>query len=223
MKIVSALLCAGAFAMSAGAVSAASVDFNVSANWSRTGIDYGPVTVTGATMTEGGRILTNNEWVRSWSGYHGGLGVTSASCTTYGSYEGRCDQHTIDGRGNNEMALLSFGSMNVEITSVTFSYWDRNDDFDVAVFDSLAVGSQGSPFYDDVDWGGNGSPRTFNIREGALVGSFFGFGADGPSDEFKLSSITYREISEVPLPAGAVLLLTGIAGFGAMRRRKKAA
>ncbi|MEO9824993.1 MAG: VPLPA-CTERM sorting domain-containing protein [Paracoccaceae bacterium] len=224
MKITSIVL-AAAMTVAAGAANAASVSFAVNNGWSTSGHTFGDVSVIGATMTENGRIRTNDEYVASWAGRNGGLGIVSGNAVTYGDEDRRrrgtyYDQHTIDGQGANEMALLNFGSMNVEIRSVTFNYWDRNDDFDVGVFDSLARGTQASPFRDDLDWGHNGSTRTFYFRPGTLVGSIFGFGADGPSDEFKLAGISYREVAAVPLPAGAALLLTGLAGFGAMRRRK---
>lgn len=219
------IVLAAAMTVVAGAASAASVSFATDRSWSSSGQTYGDVTVTGATMSEGGRILTNDEHVASWAGRNGGLGVVSGDYVTYGNNDyrtrrGYVDQHTIDGQGANEMALLNFGSMRVEIRSVTFNYWDRNDDFDVGVFDSLAIGTQAMPFRDDIDTRGNSSRKTFYFSPGTLVGSIFGFGADGPSDEFKLAGISYREVAAVPLPAGAVLLLTGLAGFGAMRRRK---
>lgn len=230
MKLLSTILCAGAIVVSAGAASAASVSFATSNGWSSSGHTFGDVTVTGATMSEGGRILSNDEHVASWSGGNGGLGIMSGNRPTYYHHDFRSrrghyyyDQHTIDGHGKNEMALLNFGSMNVEITSVTFNYWDRNDDFDFGVFDSLALGTQASSFTDDYDTGGNSSRKTFHFGPGTLVGSIFGFGADGPSDDFKLAGITYEEVAAVPLPAGAALLLTGLFGFGALRRSKKAA
>ena len=49
---------------------------------------------------------------------------------------------------------------------------------------------------------------------------FFGFGAK--FDDFRVKSISYENISAVPLPASSLLLLAGLGGLAALRRRKKA-
>ncbi|MGR3321604.1 MAG: VPLPA-CTERM sorting domain-containing protein [Pseudooceanicola sp.] len=205
------------------AASASSVYFGVDKGWSTSGHTYGPVTVYGATVDTDGKILTNDEKVASWSGH--GLGVCDKSnCTGYSSEDSWWDQHTIDGKNDAGMALLDFGSMNVEITSVTFSHWEHDDDFDYAVFSSLAVGSSPLVWDEDVQISGSGSYRTFTFAQGTLVGSLFGFGADYRDDEFKLKALTYETVptNEVPLPAGFFLMGTALGAAGLLRRRKKA-
>ena len=55
----------------------------------------------------------------------------------------------------------------------------------------------------------------------SIVGNVFEFVATGPAGSgFAIGSLT---IAEVPLPAGAILLLTGAAGLGFAGRRKRAA
>ncbi|MEL7104675.1 MAG: VPLPA-CTERM sorting domain-containing protein [Pseudomonadota bacterium] len=49
---------------------------------------------------------------------------------------------------------------------------------------------------------------------------FFGIGAQ--FDDFRVKSITYEGVSAIPLPASSLLLLAGLAGLAALRRRKTA-
>ena len=224
---IKSIYLAAAMVVTAGAATAASVDFNVGRTWSSSGHTYGPVTVKGATVDTYGNILTTDERVASWSGHNGGLGICSSkykSQCSYGTSEkyGK-DQHTIDGKNKNELALIDFGSKKVEITHVSFSYWDKSDDFDFASFKTLVAGSAPTLWKEDIGEGYDWSSITFKFTPGYLVGSMFGFGADGNTDQFKLKSIKYNEVAEVPLPAGAALLLTGLVVVVAMRRRQNAA
>ena len=224
---VKTLFAAGAATiLLAGGASATTIDFNVGKGWSSSGHTYGAVTVTGATVDTNGKILTNDEYVASWSGSSGGLGICSADytskCTTGTSESYGKDQHTIEGANKSEMALLDFGSETVQINSVTFAYWDSNDDFDFATYASTNLGTEATLWSEDNYSNSNPSIKTFTFAEGQLVGKIFGFGADDSSDEFKLRSISYTVVSTVPLPAGGLLLMTGLGGIAALRRRKKA-
>ncbi|XDA96797.1 VPLPA-CTERM sorting domain-containing protein [Sulfitobacter sp. LCG007] len=55
-----------------------------------------------------------------------------------------------------------------------------------------------------------------------LQGTSISFGASGLFDSFNIQSISATQVAPVPLPAGLVLMLTGIAGFGGIRRMRKA-
>ena len=213
-----------ALALTAGVANAGSINFAVnSGSWQTGAQTYGAAGVYGGIVDGDGNITATDAYLRSWAGSSGGLGICSAANTslcTYGSNEsGGRDEHTIDGGGPNEIALLDFGSLNVEITSVTFAYWDSNDDFDYASYSSATVGQTPLVWKEDVDISGSGV-RTYNFASGTLVGSVFGFGSDYSGDEFKLRGITYAEISAVPLPASSLLLLGAIGGLAAVRRKK---
>nr|WP_305792153.1 VPLPA-CTERM sorting domain-containing protein [Ruegeria sp. R13_0] len=95
--------------------------------------------------------------------------------------------------------------------SVTFSHVDGNDDWDIYVdYTRIADESNANPF-----------------RFGDRIAHSFSVLADGHScygwhcystDNFLISSFT---VAPVPLPASALLLIGGLAGFGVMRRRKQ--
>ncbi|GHF06562.1 hypothetical protein GCM10016455_29670 [Aliiroseovarius zhejiangensis] len=93
----------------------------------------------------------------------------------------------------------------VRLVSVSFSHWDWNDDADVYVNGSMVANeSPNNPYY-----------------FGNVVATSFTIGADGHFDSFRIKSFT---VAPVPLPAAGFLLLGGLAGLGALsRKRKKAA
>ncbi|WP_289042415.1 VPLPA-CTERM sorting domain-containing protein [uncultured Aliiroseovarius sp.] len=93
----------------------------------------------------------------------------------------------------------------VRLVSVEFAHWDWNDDANVYVNGvEVASDSDDNPYY-----------------FGNVVASSFTIGADGVFDNFRIKSFT---VAPVPLPAAGFLLLGGLAGLGALsRKRKKAA
>ncbi len=212
-----ALLCA----TSAGA---ATINFGVDRSYTNGSNNYtstdGSVTVgvDGVRVNNSGTITnTSDFWTASWDGAieRSGLGVYDCR------WQNRClDNHMIDGRGPDEFALIDFGDLTVEVTSVTFSYWDRRDTFAFGTYDSSALPATALIYEENLD-DGNSNPYTHYFNAGEVTGSLIGFGADSWRDNFKLQSITFNVLSAVPLPTGLVLLLTGLCGLGFMHRRRQ--
>ena len=214
-----------ALILSAGFASAATINFNTVNN----GFTAAPltfsngadsVTVTASRVSTSGALQGGRAHLASFAGTSGGLGICSepfCNTVTGDEIKGILDQHTIDGKNKGELAILDFGSVFVKLLSVTFSYADRNDQFALLDFATNSFTSgllTGSSFI-----------STYVFADGAS-GSKFGFGAIDKKSEFKLQSISYDVIppvSAVPLPAGGLLLISGMAGLAALRRRRQAA
>ncbi len=118
----------------------------------------------------------------------------------------------------DEMVIFDFGTEEVLLSSITFSLMGSDDDFDLAIFDGGSTATPAS-YSADVNFGADGRNGwyTYTFSAPVLVGTLFGIGADGASDEFLIASI---EVSAVPLPAAGWMLLAGIAGLFGMKRRK---
>ena len=90
----------------------------------------------------------------------------------------------------------------VRLVSVTFSYFGRGDDADIYVNGTkVANESSSNPYY-----------------FGNVIASSFTIGADGISDSFRIKEF---KVAPVPLPAAGFLLLGGLAGLGALSRKRK--
>ncbi|APX14332.1 VPLPA-CTERM sorting domain-containing protein [Tateyamaria omphalii] len=209
----------------AGVAGATTINFDTYESYNRGSNSYtstdGQVSVgvDGVQVSSDGTIVnTRNFWTASWEGpdNSGGLGVYDCRLANL------ClDNTKIDGSGPDEFALIDFGNLIVEITSVTFSYWDSTDTFAFGVYEDTNLPA-GALIYEQDLSDGNENPYTFNFAPGQIVGSIIGFGADSWRDSFRLNSISFDIVSAVPLPAGGLLLLTGLGGLAVMRRRKKA-
>lgn len=101
--------------------------------------------------------------------------------------------------------------------------------FNTAVrFVSATLGTFNPGWYDfddaaySVDGGAYVSTDNATYSFGDVIATSFSVRAFGFNDDFTLRSFTV-EAAPVPLPATALLLLGGLAGFGVLRRRKKMA
>ncbi|WP_299962296.1 VPLPA-CTERM sorting domain-containing protein [uncultured Roseobacter sp.] len=156
--------------------------------------------------------------------YSGGLGICSGTVTTTGDYC-RHDDHQVDGGGSgasDEMAIFTF-SETVTLRSVGFSFIGSNDEFDFRMYDPLGQ------FFASQEPGVGTGPNNEVVYSFSQIwtGSIFGIGAQDKNDEFKIKSLTFDfdepddNPSPVPLPAAAWMLLAGVGGLGAMKRRNK--
>lgn len=162
------------------------------------GDNGGSVEVTAGTynnVISDGLHTAGDAYVGQWTGY--GLGVWSSD--GWWNYE----EHYVDG-SNPEFLKFDFGT-DVTIESISFG------DYGNGQFDWYASNGSGGLYVDmDAD------------VSGTDVGSMFFLGAWG-SMGFKVESITVSyDMSEVPLPAAGFLLLGGLGGLVALKRRKKA-
>ena len=166
----------------------------------------------GLTVTGGPE---DNAKVRHWQGH--GLGV----------YGGSGDSsHQIDSHGWQDVVNLSFDK-DVQIIGLKFSYVHDNDTFDFYVDGSEVMSAVALP---------NSYYASFSFTE-EFISSSFGIGAGKQCYEvyshyykststvcnksaFKLKYVDVMAPEPIPLPATGVLLIAGLAGVGALRRRK---
>ena len=168
------------------------------------------------------------------------LGQYSAGLGACSDLSGSCnsDNHQVDGNGD-EIIMLSFSDVNgaksVTLESATFGAVYPNDDFAFGVYSVISQGTGGVPSFFDSHEGlptGTGPLDLASYVFGdpniaAQTSSIFGFGATGYNDDYKLYSVTVSwdvpddDMSPVPLPAAAWMLMAGVGGLGALKRRSK--
>jgi hypothetical protein len=186
--------------LGAGVASAATVTFDFTSNSTGSFNPSYAQTEGGLTVTAtaGGYVVDTivSTTGRTVTQNGNGLGV---DCIIL---PGLCDNQ-INGI-SADLLTLTF-AWAVKLVSVTFTNVNSGDDFDFFVDGGLEVADQ--------------NIQAENPASLGFDGKSFSFGADALDDNFRISEIT---VSSVPLPASALLLLAGLAGLGAMARRRAA-
>lgn len=205
------------------AANAASIDFS---NIATGGLLLGPFNVGGAALTIDADtfnvvqpaslpifdITLNNDVDAAVTVDNEGLGVDNGGGANPGSDD-------VDGRNFNDILLFSFDRA-VDLFRIDFDNTDNNDDFVFfAISDAFELA--GSISVEFFDIGSDGSDEGFFNFGPAIAGTIFGIGAVQNNDNFRVEGMTV-EVSAVPLPAAGLMLLAGVGGLAAMRRRKKA-
>ncbi|MEJ6393165.1 hypothetical protein V8J82_07865 [Gymnodinialimonas sp. 2305UL16-5] len=133
----------------------------------------------------------------------------------------------VDGFGDNDILLFSF-SRSVNLLSITFDnvndalFGNGPDDF--LGFASAGPIDPSDTFTSIIRDIPNvaGDDGVFTIAAPGVAGSFFGIGAIGNNDSWRIRSLTV-DIAPVPLPAALPMLAFGIGGLMMVGRRRRRA
>ena len=210
-SLLTAAAVAAALVFSATSAQAVTYNFTGANSGQADSYTYGDLTVgAGHYHTDTGAVhsqVTGDSLDDQVTRTSAGLGVDSDI-----SGGGQDSDNQVDGSGDNDVLVFSFGSA-VQLISVTFSHFSGNDDFSY-FFDGDGNGNLDFDLIaGNLDTGG--STYTFG---GTYVGTLFGIGAIGSNDEYRVKSIN---VSAVPLPAALPLFGAALLGMGFLARRRK--
>jgi hypothetical protein len=197
MNLLKTTVAAATLSMAAGSASAATFNFTGSSSDSSSkSFTVAGITAVATAFREG--PLGFLQFAGNVTQNGNGLGVASVPDTS----------GDIDGFGFKDTLVLTFDQL-VNFSLATFGAVDSGDDWDIFVDDGSGAFVQVANDITD---------NPFNFNDGIV--KRIAFGADGINDDFRLNSV---EVSAVPLPAAGWLLIAGVGGLVAMRRKREAA
>ena len=210
MKLLS--LVAGAAILAASAATASTVSYHFGSGSQ----SYNQMYMNSIEQTVDGTKLTVSG-IRCDDGY----GPNHSSCGATGGLRewsngigiqklGSQDWHTVDGYYSNEFVKLTFDKM-MTLMSTAFSYFGSDDSFWLYTWNGSGWDYEGN-------FGDGSSSYTF---DGSYTSTMFLVGARGDHDSWKFKGASFDHVTPVPLPAAGFLLLGGLGGLAALKRRKR--
>ena len=168
-------------------------------------VDGLDLTISAGSFQAGGNVVTGGGEKITFNGTSAGIGENGIGV----------DNRSVDGSGLWKDVLIFGFSRNVVLESIEFSFFrHRGGLSNFQLFSGSDLAALGSAI--GIPAGGSYS------FVGGLLGQFFGIGAPGGGDRFKIRSMTVSEVSPVPLPAALPLLGGALLVLGAAKRRRKA-
>jgi hypothetical protein len=201
------------------------------------------VDVTAATYSGDKKtIYFDDSRAATWQGY--GLGV----CGNWSTNWKKCLDwdHRVDGMSDNDLAIFTLDNP-LALHSIKFGSFDAFTEVEKEwVCTKQSKWGWGckdgyfnitkETFYDSfdlfIDLGGGLVYQLSDLVagtvsfDGSLVSNMFGIGASGKYDAFKIKEIVFKHDDTpppvIPLPAAGWLLIAGLGGLAALRRKKAA-
>jgi len=217
MNYLATIATASTLALSAGAASAVTVNLGVPGD-----VTSGIGTATG-TFASG--FLTGT--ITADAGPLGNPSITQDPTNGLGVSAGFLDpDDAIEDQGRSESLTIGFDQVAV-LKSITAGFVDLFDEWDITVFGtggdldfSASAASTGpSPYTLDFGAGIEATGFVISAEGGTCLEQGIWFCRDFNENDVALKSF---EVSPVPLPAAGWMLLAGLGGIAAMKRRKKA-
>lgn len=212
------LVAAAVFAASVSAGSAASVSFSFGTSPAKENQSVISQTSGGVTLDVTGVRCDDY------------MGPNDSSCgsalidewgTGIGLWASYHDNHQVDGYYKNEFLKLTLSKV-MTLASASFTYFSADDDFVAYGWNAITstwdyiVG--GDACESNCGWAN--TVHTYDFDSATYTSDMFLIGARGSDDDWKFKGAAFDHLSAVPLPAAGWLLIAGLGGLAALKRRK---